>query len=130
MAAEQDGGRRVRRGRGLLVALAVLVPAIPLAIGIAIGLGQPSASRAPTVTTTAGFTPVAPTSPKPLAKARSPALPAVPGGPGALVALVRHPTKLRAAPGGPTVARLATRTKFGSAETLLVVKRTPGWLGV
>src|SRR5947209_8334313 len=130
MAGEQDGGRRFRPGRWLAVMLAVLIPAVPLAIGIAISLRAPSAT--PVVTTTAGFTPVAsrsaPAPAKP--KRHGASLPAAPGGPGALVALVRHPTALRATPGGQALARLVTWTEFGSPETLWVLKRTPGWLGV
>lgn len=130
MAGEQDGGRRIRPGRWLAVMVAVLIPAVPLAIGIAISLRAPSA--APAVTTTPGFTPVAsrsaPAPTKPKRHAAS--LPAAPGGPGALVALVRHPTALRASPGGRLLARLVTRTEFGSPETLWVLKRAPGWLGV
>src|ERR1700751_6115112 len=105
MAGGQDGGRRPRRGRGLLIALAVLIPAVPVEIGIAIGLGGSSA--APAVTTTAGFTPVpsrataagksaAATTPK---TSKTDAL-RVPPGPGAIVAVLRHPTTLRANPGG------------------------------
>jgi lipoprotein-anchoring transpeptidase ErfK/SrfK len=132
MAGAQGGGRRLRPGRGLLVALAVLIPAIPVAIGIAIGLGGSSA--APAVTTSAGFTPVAstttPTAPATAPTQTKPSLPPAPPGPGALVAVVRRPAPLRATPGGRTVARLSTRTEFGSLETVWVVRRVPGWVGV
>jgi lipoprotein-anchoring transpeptidase ErfK/SrfK len=146
MADAPEGGRRRRPGRGLLVGLAVLIPAIPVAIGIAIGLGGSSA--APAVTTTAGFTPVASaTTPvagatttarsttagsttATAAKAHTPALQSVPGGSGAIVAVVLKPTDLRAAPGGRTLAKLSTKTQFGSPETVWVVHRVPGWLGV
>jgi hypothetical protein len=112
MAGGQDGARRPRPGRGLLVTLAVLLPAVPVAVGIAIGLG--GASAAPAVTTTAGFTPVASnaspttatTQTSHTAKPPAPRLPPAPGGSGALVAVVRHPTSLRATPGGRTLARL------------------------
>jgi lipoprotein-anchoring transpeptidase ErfK/SrfK len=136
MAGGQDGGRRPRRGRGLLIALAVLIPAVPVAIGIAIGLGGSSA--APAVTTTAGFAPV-PSGARAGANAagagttaktsKTDALP-VPPGPGAIVAVVRHPTTLRATPGGRKLARLSTKTQFGSPETILVARHVPGWLGV
>ncbi len=43
---------------------------------------------------------------------------------------MRHPTSLRATPGGRTLARLSTKTEFGSPETVWVVHRVPGWLGV
>jgi len=112
------------------VALAVLIPAVPVAIGIAIGLRQPSAGAAPAASRAAGFTPVGSRSTQVAAKRGAGSLPAVPAGSGALVAFVRHPTPLRAAPGGRSLARLATRTQFGSPETVLVVRRVPGWLGV
>jgi lipoprotein-anchoring transpeptidase ErfK/SrfK len=111
------------------VALAALIPAVPVAVGIAIGLGQSGPGTAAAVTTTAGFTPVA-SRPSPPVRSRTASLPPVPAGPGALVALVLHPTALRATPGGRSLAHLATRTQFGSPETLLVVRRVPGWLGV
>ena len=119
------------------MALAVLIPAVPLAVGIGIELG--SSSGAPAVTTTAGFTPVASTTPPtPATQTTSrtsttktqPSLSPVPAGPGALVAVVRHPTQLRATPGGRTLARLSTKTEFGSPETVWVVDRVPGWVGV
>jgi lipoprotein-anchoring transpeptidase ErfK/SrfK len=121
--------RRLRPRRALLVALAILVPAVPVAIGIGISLRQPGAGAATAVSTTAGFTP---TGSAPIAS-KAPAThgsQAIPGGTGALVALLRHPTALRATPAGPTLARLGTRTQFGSPQALWVVKHVPGWLGV
>lgn len=129
MGDERHGERPRRQRRWLWVALAVLVPAVPVAVGIAIGLGQSGPGSAAAVTTTAGFTPVA-SSPSPPAKPRAPSLPPVPAGPGVLVALLLHPTTLRASPGGRSLAHLVTRTQFGSPETLLVVRRVPGWLAV
>ena len=109
--------------------LAVLVPAIPLAIGIAIGLQQGGAGAA---TTTAGFSPLRPSAgagaSTPTIAARRPS--GVPGGSGALVAFIVHPTAMRSSPGRHTLAHLGTRTEFGSPQALWVVKRTPGWLGV
>jgi lipoprotein-anchoring transpeptidase ErfK/SrfK len=137
MAAQQEGGGRVRPRRRLLVALAVLIPAIPLAIGIAIALNGSGGTAAPASTTTAAatktlaFTPVAATrSSGPPAVPHVTTDPAVPGGSGALVALVRHPTTLLTAPGGRSLAHLSTHTQFGSPETVLVVRQVPGWLGV
>jgi lipoprotein-anchoring transpeptidase ErfK/SrfK len=49
---------------------------------------------------------------------------------GALVALVTHATSMRSAPGGAALARVPTRTGFGSPQTAWVVKQAPGWLGV
>jgi lipoprotein-anchoring transpeptidase ErfK/SrfK len=62
-------------------------------------------------------------------KPRKAALPVAPG-PGAIVAVLRHSTALRAAPHGRRLARLPTKTQFGSPETVLVVRHVPGWLGV
>jgi lipoprotein-anchoring transpeptidase ErfK/SrfK len=133
MGDEQHGERPRRARRRLVIALAALIPAVPIAIGIALGLGQSGPGTAAAVTTTAGFTPVAsrPSQPaRPPAKPHAQSLPPIPAGPGALVALVLRPTALRATPGGSTLAHLATRTQFGSPETVLVVRRVPGWLGV
>jgi len=116
----------------LLVALGLLVPAVFVAIGVAISLRQPGSRAAPAITTTAGFTPVggghAGSSRAPVHPAR-PSAP-IPGGPGSLVALLRHSTPLRAAPGGHTLTRLGTKTQFGSPEVMWVVAHVPGWLGV
>jgi lipoprotein-anchoring transpeptidase ErfK/SrfK len=38
--------------------------------------------------------------------------------------------KLRARPGGKVVARVGSRTEFGSQQTLTVVERRGGWVGV
>jgi len=131
MAGEQGEARRLRPRRWVLAALAVAVVAIPVVIGVVISLLAPGAGTAPTAATTAGFTPVAPSA-TPRAPARvvaSDTLP-VPDGPGAIVALLTHPTTLRATPGGPALARLSTRTQFGSPETVLVVRHVGRWLGV
>ena len=37
---------------------------------------------------------------------------------------------MHAEPGGATLARIPTRTGFGSPQTVWVVARSPGWLGV
>lgn len=71
------------------------------------------------------FTPAAPAK-VPVAKPPSSALPRN----GALVALVVHATTMRAHPGGATLAQLPTHTDFGSPQTVWVVARSPGWLGV
>ena len=124
------------------MALAVLIPAIPLAIGIVIAARGSGGAAAPAATATAAFTPVASTgaSNSPAAASTTPSSSSatlhvsrrarVPGGSGALVAVVSQPTTLRAAPGGRSLARLSTHTQFGSPETLLVVRQAPGWLGV
>ena len=124
------------------MALAVLIPAVPLAFGIGIELG--GSGTPPAVTTTAGFTPVASTAPPTQAAPATqttattsatkapakPGLPPVPAGPGAIVARVVHSTALRGTPGGRSLARLSTKTEFGSPETVWVVHRVPGWVAV
>jgi len=58
-----------------------------------------------------------------------PAKPTGPG-PGPFGAQLLRPTKLRARPGGRVLARLATKTSFGSAQILAVARRRDGWLAV
>jgi lipoprotein-anchoring transpeptidase ErfK/SrfK len=47
-----------------------------------------------------------------------------------LLARVLAPTELRQAPGGRALARLGTRTEFGSRRVLAVTARRDGWLQV
>lgn len=54
----------------------------------------------------------------------------LPPGDDPLVALVVHRTTLRSSPDGRSLARLGTRTEFGSPEVLWVVRHTADWLGV
>ncbi len=54
----------------------------------------------------------------------------LPPGNNPLVAVVENRTTLRAAPDGRSLARLGTRTEFGSPEVLWVIRHTAGWLGV
>jgi hypothetical protein len=74
-----------------------------------------------------------PPSPRPTTPiAEQPAKPSGPGrvGPGPFGAQLLAPAKLRARPGGRVVARLATKTEFGSAQILAVARRRNGWLAV
>jgi lipoprotein-anchoring transpeptidase ErfK/SrfK len=128
MGDEQQAGRGARPRRWLLLAPLALIPAIPVIIGIVLGIGQSGAGAAP-ASTVSNFTPV-PTHPSvPVKHPASSALP-VPPGRGAIVAVVLHPTTLRARPHGRPLAHLTTKTQFGSRETALVVRHVPGWLGV
>ncbi|HYZ80022.1 MAG TPA: L,D-transpeptidase [Solirubrobacteraceae bacterium] len=54
----------------------------------------------------------------------------LPPGRGALVAELTHPTDLRAGPAGRVMARLSTKTEFGSPEVMWVARRAGRWLGV
>jgi len=114
-----------------LLALAILIPGIPIAVGVAIGLQQPGAGAA--ATTVAGFTPVGPSATAPTSTTPAkPKAPALPGGSGALIARVLHSTPLRVSPspGAHAITSLETKTEFGSPEVLWVVNHVPGWLGV
>jgi len=121
--AEQKTSSRFRRRPFVVAFLCVLVPAVPIIVGLAITSGGSGAAPA----TTSGFKPV--TAAAPPAIARVPHKPK-PRPTGTLVALIHHATALRSAPGGRTLAALSTRTEFGSAEALWVVAQRPGWLGV
>jgi lipoprotein-anchoring transpeptidase ErfK/SrfK len=128
MGDEQQAGRGARPRRWLLFAPAALIPAIPVVIGIVLGLGQPGAGAAP-ASTASNFTPV-PSHPSPPATRRTSSALPVPPGPGAVVAVVLHATTMRAAPHGRPLAHITTKTQFGSPETALVVRHVSGWLGV
>ena len=129
MGDDEQAGRGARPRRWILLAPLALIPAIPVVIGIVIGLGQSGTGAAATSTVSA-FTPVPshPASP-PHKRPTSAALP-VQAGPGAIVATVLHRTTLWAAPHGRPVAKLTTKTQFGSTETVLVVRHVAGWVGV
>lgn len=54
----------------------------------------------------------------------------LPPGRGALAAIVRKATQMRVAPAGRALARLPTKTEFGSPQVLWVVAHRHDWLGV
>jgi lipoprotein-anchoring transpeptidase ErfK/SrfK len=128
MGDDEQAGRGARPRRWLPLAPIALIPAIPVIIGIVLGLGQPGAG-ASAASTAVDLTPVPSRPSVPVKPRTSTALPVAPG-PGAIVAVLLHSTTLRAAPHGHRLARLTTKTQFGSRETLLVVRHVPGWLGV
>ncbi len=123
--------------RPLLAGLAVLVPLVPIFIALFIsGSGGsaavlttavtvPAPTFAPAPTTSAPATSAAPSSP-----ARTEVGLRLPPGRGALVAVLRHPTVLRAKPAGHVVAKLAVKTEFGSPTAMWVVRHSGRWLGV
>jgi lipoprotein-anchoring transpeptidase ErfK/SrfK len=115
----QTSNSRTRRWSVALGTIAVLVPLIVIAIGIGITSG---AAGAGTVTT--GYVPV---TPSPTVRKHGTGLPP---GSGALVAVVLHNTTMRVAPGGRRLAKLTTRTGFGSPAVLWVREHSAGWLGV
>jgi hypothetical protein len=114
-----------RRRRLLLAVLAGVVPVIPIVIGVLLSIGGSSAAVATPAAARSPFKPVA----APRAR-RTGTLSPLPPGSGALVALVLHPTPLRRSPGGAAIARLSTRTSFGSPEAVWVVQHSGRWLGV
>ena len=111
----------------------MLVPLVPIVIALRLGATGESAAvvtngdTAHQTFTTAGSAPARTHSG---ASSRNPAGPKMPPGPGALVVQLRHPTGLRATPGGRVYATLATKTEFGSPEVMWVKRRSGRWLGV
>lgn len=107
-----------RRGRkATLIAITVLIPAVPIIVALALTSGTPEKSKI-----SAALSPVTRRVPPP-ARSR-------PGVTGALVAAVLRPTTMRTTPGGSALAPQSTRTGFDSPVVLLVRRTVPGWLGV
>jgi lipoprotein-anchoring transpeptidase ErfK/SrfK len=122
----QTNGSRMRRAIIAVAVLAALIPLVPIAAGFALtsgGAGSGSAGSA-------AFNPLVHAPPvthaPPAARQHS----GLPPGRGVLVAVMLHRTTMRAGPGARPLAKLGTRTDFGSPEALWVVDRSPGWLGV
>jgi lipoprotein-anchoring transpeptidase ErfK/SrfK len=111
----------------------VLIPAVPIIIGLVLTLGAADPSAIASVNGTPAaltFSPNPPlTMPTPLQKT-APWLSVLPSGPGALVAQIVRPTTMRKAPGGRAIARIGLRSNFGSPSVVLVVRHRDGWLGV
>ena len=94
--------------------------ALPLLLLAAAGCGAEAGPARPAGAPAPGFTPhAAPAAEKP-------------SGPRGrhLIARLERPAMLRTAPGGRAVARLGTRTQFGTRTILGVVSRRAGWLEV
>jgi lipoprotein-anchoring transpeptidase ErfK/SrfK len=108
--------------RPLLAGIAALVPVIPIVVALVLSSGG-RAGAVPAVAPPSPFKPVA------VPKAAVTNL-LLPPGNGALVALVQHPTEMRAAPGGRVYTKVATHTEFGSPEAMWVVRLSGPWLGV
>jgi lipoprotein-anchoring transpeptidase ErfK/SrfK len=125
--APQPSGRRRRwRLAAVIALLAAVIPAVPIVIGVAISSAKPGAAKA----SANSFKPTPPAPPSNPQTTTTPAAPTHHRQPGVLVALVRHPTAMRASPGGKTIAKLTTRTDFGSPQALWVKRREGKWLGV
>jgi lipoprotein-anchoring transpeptidase ErfK/SrfK len=115
------------QGKAGLIALAVLIPAIPVVIGLVIATSGSSSSATPNQT----YTPVATSSATTTSSRPAPTHPSLlPPGNGAVVAVLQHSTTMRDSPDGSTLAPLGMRTEFGSPQVMSVVKHTDRWLGV
>jgi lipoprotein-anchoring transpeptidase ErfK/SrfK len=125
MGGDGAQSRPPGRRRVLLASLVALIAVIPVVIGIVIGTSSGAQTHSSPQTLQLNQAPSPAT-----ATSAARAQPAIPGGSGSLVALLLHRTALRAAPGGRTLAQLATKTQFGSPAAFWVVEHTPGWLGV
>jgi lipoprotein-anchoring transpeptidase ErfK/SrfK len=124
--------------RPLLAGLAVLVPLVPILVALFIsGSGGSAAVLTNAVTVPAPRFAPAPTTSTPATSATPSSSAAatevglrLPPGRGALVALLRHPTVLRAKPGGHVLGKLAVKTAFGSPAAMWVVRHSGHWLAV
>lgn len=133
----RPSARLVATGVAAAVPLAVIVIALLLGAsgGSATGGSSPAgpSSFVPAAATRSSHTQTATTQAssgsRTSATAAKPGL-RLPAGPGALVAELTHPTGLHARPGGRIVARLPTKTEFGSPEVMWVARRSGRWLGV
>jgi len=121
-----------RSPRPVFIALAVLVPIVPILVALLMGGSGGSAA----VLTNAVTVPAPKFAPAP-STATASASPAprdtgvrLPPGHGALVALLRHPTALHAKPRGHVLATLGMKTQFGSPQAMWVVRHSGRWLGV
>jgi lipoprotein-anchoring transpeptidase ErfK/SrfK len=99
-----------------------LVPLVPIVIGVIVGTGSPGAGAA--------VSPPSALTPAPLSSSPSPARTLLPGGRGSVVAVVNHPTAMRSAPNGRTIAHVGTRSAFGGPQALWVLSTRGTWLGV
>jgi lipoprotein-anchoring transpeptidase ErfK/SrfK len=112
----------------VLLGLAILVPIVPIVIGLVLGSASADANDGG---------PISPTNPPqaltftPLGLVASvPGLATLPPGAGALVAEVVTPTTMRTSPHGRPLTRIGTRSTFGSPTVVLVARHAHGWLGV
>jgi lipoprotein-anchoring transpeptidase ErfK/SrfK len=135
MSEPEPTPSRISR-RALATAVVVLIPLVPIVIALVLGGSGGSAA----VLTNAVTVPAPQFAPAPSAQANqatqaktptaTPAGLKLPSGPGSLVAVLAHTTSLHARPGGSVLAKLGTKTEFGSPDALLVVRRSGRWLGV
>jgi L,D-transpeptidase catalytic domain len=110
-------------GRPWRIAVAFTVALVALAPIIA-GVIMTSPTVRARADSGLAFTPAVPSPPI------APSNRAATEGSGALVAIVKHPTRMLVAPAGRTLARLPKHTPFGSPAVLWVTARRGTWLGV
>lgn len=114
------------RLRATLAAAAGVVALVPVIVGLLLSGGGGATARA--VSSTSASKPFVPVVTKKVAIVPRRLLPA---GTGALVAGLTHRTQMRSAPGGGRlIAKVATTTVFGSAQTFWVEHVSGSWLGV
>jgi lipoprotein-anchoring transpeptidase ErfK/SrfK len=116
------------RVRAVVAAVVVLVAIVPIVVGLLLSGGGGNATVGGAASTSAASKPFVPVV---ATKASRPPRRRLPAGSGALVAELRHGTQMRSAPGGGRVlAKVGTRTEFGTARTFWVQRRSGSWLGV
>jgi lipoprotein-anchoring transpeptidase ErfK/SrfK len=118
--------------RPVFIAVAVLVPLVPILVALVMsGSGGSAAVLTDAVTVPAPkFAPAPSTKATPPSPEPTPTGLQLPPGRGALVALLRHPAALHATPGGRVLAKLGMKTDFGSPQAMWVVRHSGRWLGV
>jgi lipoprotein-anchoring transpeptidase ErfK/SrfK len=122
-----------RRSR-LLIIPAVLVPVVPVVVGLLL-ITSSGGNAAEHGVGSGRYTPVGGSgfsASTPLAKrpAFASNTPAIPSGPGALVAQLNTPAVMRASPGGAEIGKLGLKTPFGSPVVMWVERHSGRWLGV
>lgn len=112
--------------RPRLIALAAVIPIVPIVIGLLLSSsGRASSGERPVTGPPEALT----FTPRPL-PAEVPSVSPVPPGRGALVARVIRATTMRAAPHGRAIARIGRRSAFGSPSVVPVERHRDAWLGV
>jgi L,D-transpeptidase catalytic domain len=118
---DTQGKTRSRPRVWVPAALLALIPIVPIVIAVAV-----SSSSAKKETALASYQPLAQ---PPVVLPKPSPRPLAPGS-GTLVALIRHPTQMRSAPGGHVIAHVGRTTSFGSPQALWVVRHSGKWIGV
>src|ERR1700748_593457 len=117
--------------RPLFIALAVVVPLVPILIAVVMGGSGGSAAVLTNAVTVPApkFALATAATQSPTSAPKTVGL-QLPPGHGSLVALLRHATALHAKPGGRVLGKLALKTAFGSPQAMWVVRHSGRWLGV